>query len=119
MDVKKELARAIVTDFHSREAAGRAQEEFERVFSQRDLPSELPVVEVAVAEGTILLSKVLVAAGLASSNSEARRLLAQGAVKLDGRSATDPKAEVRAGDGGSLLLQVGKRRFAKVVLTTR
>ncbi len=117
MEVKKELARAVVADFHSPVAAAGAQEEFERVFSRRNRPSEVPTVELAVGGGSVLLSKALVGAGLAASNSEARRLLEQGAVKLDGEPATDPKAALDAHPEREVLIQVGKRRFVKLVLT--
>jgi tyrosyl-tRNA synthetase len=117
MDVKKELARVVVADFHSPVLAASAQEEFERVFSRRNRPSEVPTVELAVDGGSVLLSKALVGAGLAASNSEARRLLEQGAVKLDGEPATDPKAALDAHTEREVLIQVGKRRFVKLVLT--
>jgi tyrosyl-tRNA synthetase len=114
MDVKKELARTIVTEFHSEQDAVEAQQEFERVFSSRDLPSDIPVVAVAVVAETMLLSKLLVEAGLASSNSEARRLMEQGGVRVDGEAVRDPKAEVATGGSEPLLVQVGKRRFARI-----
>jgi len=114
MDVKKELARTIVGSFHSDSDAAAAQAEFERVFSSRDLPSDVPVVAVAAASDTVLLSKMLVEAGLASSNSEARRLMDQGGVKLDGEVVRDPKTEVDTVRSEPLLVQVGKRRFARI-----
>jgi tyrosyl-tRNA synthetase len=114
MDVKKELARTIVGSFHSDSDAAAAQAEFERVFSSRDLPSDVPVVAVVAASDTVLLSKMLVEAGLASSNSEARRLMDQGGVKLDGEVVRDPKTEVDTVRSEPLLVQVGKRRFARI-----
>jgi tyrosyl-tRNA synthetase len=116
MEVKKELARAIVTEFHSEEDASEARQEFERVFSSRNLPSDIPVIEVAAAD-TMLLSKLLVEAGLASSNSEARRLMEQGGVRVDGEAVRDPKAEVDGGRTEPLLVQVGKRRFARITFS--
>jgi tyrosyl-tRNA synthetase len=114
MDVKKELASTLVTEFHSAEDAVAAAAEFERVFSDRDTPTEVPVVELAVDGATVLLSKVLVNAGLASSNSEARRLMQQGGVKVDGEPARDPKAELETRGADGVLVQVGKRKFAQV-----
>jgi tyrosyl-tRNA synthetase len=116
MDVKKELARTLVAEFHSAAEAEAAQTEFERVFSDRDAPSEVPEIELVAAGGTMLLSKVLVQTGLAPSNSEARRLIQQGGVKVDGEPVSDPKAELAADRSDPRLIQVGKRRFARVQL---
>ena len=114
MEVKKALARLLVEEFHDAEAADRAEAEFGRVFSGRKLPTEIPEVEITSEAPTMLLSKVLVQAGLAGSNSEARRLMTQGGVKVDGEGAGDPKMTISSISGGSLLIQVGKRRIANV-----
>lgn len=114
MEVKKELARLLVDEFHDADAAVSAQAEFERVFSGRKLPTEVPEVKIESETESILLSKVLVLAGLAGSNSEARRLMSQGGVKVDSESAKDPKMTVEAGAGEPVLIQVGKRRIARV-----
>ena len=114
MDAKKTLAATIVTEFHSAAAAEEAQREFERVFSAGHLPQEIPEVVVDPPGETMLLSKLLVAAGLAASNSDARRLIEQGGVKVDGETASDIKTEIETTSGASLLIKVGKRRFAKV-----
>ncbi len=116
MDVKKELARSMVEEFHDEDAAAAAEAEFGRVFSGRKLPTNIPEVEITVEMPTILLSKVLVEAGLASSNSEARRLMSQGGVKVDGEGAGDPKMAVSTGSEKPLLIQVGKRRIANVTI---
>jgi len=117
MDAKKELAATIVTEFHSAEAAEEAQREFERVFSSGHLPQEIPALSINPAGETMLLSKVIVEGGLAASNSEARRLIQQGAVKVDGQAERDIKAEIATTGTEPVLLQVGKRRFAKVSFT--
>jgi len=119
MDVKKDLAGTIVTEFHSAEEARSARQEFERVFSARHLPQEIPEVLVATDEESMLLSKVIVEGGLAASNSEARRLIQQGGVKVDGELASDVKAELSTSGSESFVLQVGKRRFAKVIFEGR
>jgi len=119
MDVKKELAGMIVTEFHSTEAAISARQEFERVFSARNLPQEIPEVSVATEGESMLLSKVIVEGGLAASNSEARRLIQQGGVKVDGELANNVKAELSTSGSESVVLQVGKRRFAKVIFDRR
>ena len=114
MDVKKELARTMVTEFHSEEAALEAQREFEKVFSRRQDPTEIPEVELPSPGETALLSRVLAQAGLAASNSEARRLISQGGVRVDDGRVTDPRAEIPAAPGTTVLLKAGKRRFARV-----
>jgi tyrosyl-tRNA synthetase len=114
MDAKKALAATIVTEFHSADAACAAQREFERVFSSGHLPQEIPELSIGPTGETMLLSKVLVEGELVASNSEARRLIQQGAVKVDGDAVCDVKAEVATTGTDSILLQVGKRRFAKV-----
>ena len=114
MDAKKALAAAMVSEFHSAEAADAAQREFERVFSSGHLPQEIPELSVGAIGETMLLSKVLVEGGLAASNSEARRLIEQGGVKVEGEAVRDVKAEISTTRTESILVQVGKRRFAKV-----
>ncbi len=116
MDVKKELAAVVVTEFHSADAATAARVEFERVFSRGALPEEIPELEVRLDGERQLLSKVLVAAGLAASNGEARRLIEQGGVKVDGEVERDVRAEVHGDRPEPLLVQVGKRRFARLRL---
>ena len=116
MEVKKELARTLVSEFHSQEAAAGAQSEFERVFSSRQLPEDIPELEVAVDGADLLVSKMLVQAGLASSNAEARRLLEQGGVRLGGETCRDVRAVVGVTGAEPLLVQVGRRRFARVRL---
>lgn len=118
MDVKKELARSLVEEFHDERAAVAAEGEFNRVFSGKKLPTDIPEVEVTIETPTVLLSKVLVLAGLAGSNSEARRLMSQGGVRLDGENVSDPKMTVTPGSESPLLIQVGKRRIANVSVVT-
>ncbi len=114
MDVKKDLAATMVAEFHSQDDAAAARAEFERVFSRGKLPQDIPDLRLEAGEDTILLSKVLVDGGLASSNSDARRLIQQGGVKVDGEAASDIKAVVGTTGPQPILLQVGKRRFARV-----
>jgi len=115
MDVKKRLAREIVTIYHGAEAAQAAQAEFERVFSARELPSEIPyriILTSDLQNGRIWAPRLLTVTGTAASNSEARRLIAGGAVSLDGQKVTDPNAEVEVKEGQ--VLKVGKLRFARI-----
>jgi len=115
MDAKKELARTIVGEFHSVEAAEAAQREFERVFSAKNVPTEIPEITLETEGDTILLAKALVRASLASSNSEARRLIQQGGVKIEGEPEREINATLDVG-GEPTLIQVGKRKFARLVL---
>ncbi|HXV65089.1 MAG TPA: tyrosine--tRNA ligase [Vicinamibacteria bacterium] len=110
MRSKMDLARRIITDFHSADAAAEAQRHFDSVIRKKEIPDELP--EHRVAAGSYLLSQLLVEGGLAPSKNEAKRLIRQGAVSIDGeRAAEDRKLEM----GDELLLKVGKRRFLKLV----
>ena len=112
-DVKFELAKEIVGRFHGVEAAERAQAEFIARFSQKSLPSDLPLQAIISGDpaGETLVA-ALKAAGLASSNSEAVRKLAEGAVRVDGEKVID--RTVRLAVGTECILQVGPRRFARV-----
>jgi tyrosyl-tRNA synthetase len=117
MEVKKRLAREIVTIYHSAEAAADAQAEFERVFSQREIPEDMPEITLGPADlesGSIWIAKLLVRAGMAPSSSEARRLVQQGAVAIDGEKITDPSANIKPVDGQ--VLRAGKLRFARIRL---
>ncbi|MBD3855421.1 MAG: tyrosine--tRNA ligase [Acidobacteria bacterium] len=114
MDMKKGLATTIVTEFHSAEAAEAARCEFERVFSSGHLPQEIPELFLSPTGEKMLLSKVLADGELAASNSEARRLIQQGGVRVDGDAVREIKAEISTTGSEPILVQVGKRRFAKV-----
>ncbi len=113
MEVKKELAAELVRELHDQAAADEARIEFERVFSSRKLPTEILEVSFNAGAGAISLAKLIVGVGMASSNSDARRLIQQGGVKLDGEPVTDIAHEVST--EGDVLLQVGKRKFARVL----
>jgi len=111
--VKQELARALVTQYHGAAAAGEAEAEFERVFAGGGAPDEVPELRL---DRTLGLADLLVAAGLAPSKNEARRLVDQGAVSIDGERANDPRSTLPARDE-SYLVKVGKRRFARLRLS--
>lgn len=113
-DAKIELAREIVTRFHDAPAAERAAEDFNRRFSQGQLPDEIPEVTVSVTADGLPFANVLKDSGLAASTSESHRLVKQGAVRLDGEKVGDSRRILHAGD--EVLIQVGKRRIARVTL---
>lgn len=109
---KVSFAKEMVARFHSQEAAEQAAEEFERVHARRELPDEIAERSLSL-EGApaIGLLKILSDTGLATSNSEARRLIVQGGVNINSERANDPRANLGAGE---YLLQVGKRKFLKI-----
>ncbi|HYX23638.1 MAG TPA: tyrosine--tRNA ligase [Thermoanaerobaculia bacterium] len=109
---KQELARRLVALYHGEEAARQAAAEFEAVFTAGGVPDEVPEKELA---GAWSLARLLTAAGLAPSNGEARRLVQQGAVAVDGERAGDPALELGPRPE-PYLLKVGKRRFARIRL---
>ncbi len=112
-DLKAALARRLVERFHGSEAANAAESHFERVFRQHRPPQDLPEVTLRVGKGRTGLPvvEILRQTDLVASNSEARRLVAQGGVRLDGARVEDPFREVEPGEH---LVQVGKRRFLRV-----
>ncbi len=111
--VKQELARRLAAQYHGEAAAREAEAEFESVFAAGGVPEEIPEKELA---GSWTLAKLLTAAGLAPSNGEARRLIQQGAVAIDGERADDPFRGLSPRPE-PYLFKVGKRRFAHVRLT--
>jgi tyrosyl-tRNA synthetase len=112
-DLKAELARRIVADFHSQADAEEASREFDQLFRDRQRPSEVPTIEKPA--GAIRLVKLLAAEGLATSVAEAQRLVAQGGVRLNDERVSDVKLEVRAQPGDEALIQVGSRKFLRVI----
>lgn len=111
-DVKFELAKEIVARFHSEADADRSQKNFVDRFSQGVLPEDLDETALDSAGLGLGLAQAIKAAGLASSTSEAMRLVGQGAVRLDGERLEDPKKVLEVGTKG--ILQVGKRRLARI-----
>ncbi|MBM4302499.1 MAG: tyrosine--tRNA ligase [Deltaproteobacteria bacterium] len=112
--VKEDLAKAMVARYHSRAAADHEAREFIRVLRERELPEEIEEVALTVSEANLWLARLMVDAGLAAGTSEARRLITQGGVQVDGEKVTDANLELAAGK--TYLLQVGKRRFKRVTL---
>jgi tyrosyl-tRNA synthetase len=113
MELKKRLAREIVAQFHGPKEARQAEEQFARVFQKREAPEEMATVALPLGAGgaEVDIVAVIVQGHAAPSRSEARRLLAQGAVEVDGQRVTAPQERVRDGS----IIKVGKRRFVRVV----
>jgi len=112
MTLKKRLAREIVTQLYNQKTASEAEEHFVKVFQKREVPEEIKEYYVSLG-ASIGLRDVLVETHLAKSRSEASRLIAQGAVEIDGEKVTSYVAPVHSGS----IIKVGKHRFAKVINT--
>jgi tyrosyl-tRNA synthetase len=115
-DCKVELALEIVTRFHDAAAARAALDAFERRFRQGQMPDEIDEVSLAAPDGELPIANLLKEAGLVASTSEALRLIGQGGVRIDGEKISDRALRVAA--GSVAVYQVGKRRFARVALTS-
>jgi len=112
MKVKKRLAHELVRDFWSVKDAEEAAEEFARTVQQKEVPDDIPTLKVA-AGSTTLLSAELSRAGLAKSRSEARRLLEQNAVEINGKTVNGDLEMGKIDDGS--VIKVGKRRFIRII----
>jgi tyrosyl-tRNA synthetase len=115
MDVKMLLAQEVVSGFHGGSAARKAAEMFQRVFRDRQAPEEAPVKNVAAGPAQ-MIKALLTTLGLASSVSEAERLVKQGAVEIDGQRIDDPRKEVDLSKARNFLLRAGKKKFVRVVV---
>lgn len=113
-DVKVMLAKEIVARFHDAAAAAQAEQNFIQRFQKHQLPDDLPEVTVEVGESGIQIAHLLKQLALVKSTSEAIRMIKQGAVRIDGERVSD--AQLLLKKSAAHIYQVGKRRFAKVVL---
>jgi len=114
MESKKALARELVARFYDLAEAEKAEEEFVHQFKQKEIPDDIQTVRIVSVE-PVWICRLLAEAGIAASNGEARRLIQQGGVKLNGEKVADPDQEILP--SGELVLQAGKRRFARVVFS--
>lgn len=111
-EVKSMLARMIIRDFYDEEAASDAEAHFEQIFAKRGIPDDMP--EIILDGKEVLLAKLIAENGLAASGGEARRLITQGAVTVDGEKVSDPAFHLTLGKPEAVL-KVGKRRFARLI----
>jgi tyrosyl-tRNA synthetase len=120
VDAKRELARSLVARFHGETAAAEAEAAFDRVHVQRQAPEEMPEVSLGElggaggAEGEVHMP-ALIAGAFGISSSEARRLMGQGGVKLDGEGVAPERLDLPRSELEGRVLQVGKRRFARLL----
>jgi tyrosyl-tRNA synthetase len=112
MDAKKRLAWEIVSIFDGDEAADQAAAHFKRVHQKRQLPEDMPVYRLSVPENVV---DIIAAAELARSKSQARRLVQQGAVRIDGKKIRDIETSIEVPEAEEVVLQVGRRRFLRLV----
>jgi tyrosyl-tRNA synthetase len=112
-NLKRRLARELVTLYHGSDAALAAEEEFDRVFVRRDLPDQIPEARLTTKGAPVGILRLLTETGLASSNSDARRLIDQGGVSVDGQRITDQAALIDLGNG--VIIKVGKRKFVRAL----
>jgi tyrosyl-tRNA synthetase len=112
-EIKVAFAKEIVERFHGRAAAEKAQAEFEARFRDGALPEEMPEVTLRVDGTPLAIAQLLKQAGLTASTSEALRMIDQGGVRLDGERVSDKGLKLAP---GTYVLQVGKRKFARVTL---
>jgi tyrosyl-tRNA synthetase len=110
-DAKAKLAKEVVKIYHGEKKAKIAEKEFVKVFKERSLPSKIPEVKISEKRKNIL--DILTKIKLASSKSEAKRLVLQGGVKIDGKVQKDWKKDIKTKKG--MVIQVGRRRFVKIV----
>jgi tyrosyl-tRNA synthetase len=113
--VKQQLARELTARFYGAEAAQQAEANFERVFSQHELPAEMPEFTLPASSEGIWLPKLLSETEMVKGTGEARRMIQQGAVTVNGDKVSDVEQIVKA--EGEVLLKVGKRRFCKVIFS--
>ena len=115
-DAKAQLARRIVEMYHDEEAADRAEEHFEQTVVEGGIPDNIPEHAPETEDGEeVGLLNLMRHAGLTESNSEGRRLIEQGAVTIDEDAVTDTGRYIDVSDEAPFVLQVGKRRFARIV----
>jgi len=116
-DEKRRLAREVVDLYHGQGSGAGAEERFERVHRERELPEKVPNLAIPpdlVIDGRVYLPKLLAVLGLADSNSHARRLIEQGGVRLDGQPVDGDTLELPANELKGRVLQVGRRGFARL-----
>ncbi|MFW5787582.1 MAG: tyrosine--tRNA ligase [Halanaerobiales bacterium] len=119
MDLKKKLAYEIVSEYHNQELAEESASEFEKVFSEGGLPEDMPEINIGEDQlddqGRLWLVKLVSATGYVDSNSQARRMIKQGAVYINDQRHDEVDTDLKIEDG--MIIKIGKRRYAKVKLT--
>jgi len=110
-DIKRDLARDLVSRYYDDNKAKKAEDAFDQIFIKKDVPDDIPTITIDTDSNII---DVLLSQNLVSSKAEAKRLITQNAVKIDGEVCSNP-AHVLEKDSGELVIKVGKRRFLRVL----
>ena len=110
-DIKRDLARDLVSRYYDENKAKKAEDAFDQIFIKKDIPDDIPTLTIDTDSNII---DVLVSQNLVSSKAEAKRLITQNAIKIDGEVCNDP-AYVLKKSCGELVIKVGKRRFLRVL----
>jgi len=116
-DEKRRMARAVVDLYHGEGSGRRAEERFDLVHRAHEVPDDVPEGPIpveALRDGAVWLPRLLSATGLAASNAEARRLIEQGGVRIDGAPVADPDVEIAREELLGKVVQVGRRRFLRI-----
>jgi tyrosyl-tRNA synthetase len=114
-DLKVELAKRLVADFHSQQAADLAEAEFNRRFRERQAPTEIETIIIDIKASTTKLVDLIANTGLASSKAEARRLISQDGVKLNGERVNQVNLEIDPNVMKEIIIQVGRLKFLKII----
>jgi tyrosyl-tRNA synthetase len=117
MQTKKRLARTIVAKYYGQNNAEKAAKDFERVFKEGKWPEDIPEVKISqdeLEDGELWIVKLVALTELVDSNSQARRMIKQGAVKIDDEKYDKINLDIEIKDG--MIVRVGKKRFAKIIL---
>lgn len=115
--LKQRLAREIISLYHGTTEAENADTEWNRIHAAGETPSEIPIAVISedmIRDGTLWICRLLTAAGMAASNKEARRLVDQGGVEINGKRITDSMSELEASSLDNSVLKVGSRRYARL-----
>lgn len=113
-NIKRTLAKKLVEMYHSSESANEAEEEFDKIFIKKEIPDEIPLFEITNGQKEISILDLITTVDFAPSKGEARRLIQQGGVTLDGEKIADISATVQLKPEN--ILKVGKRKFIKIIV---
>jgi len=116
-ELKAQLAKLIIIDFYDPSQAEEAAREFDRVFKLKETPTNIEEKSIPSSHQPIWLPKLLTQLGMTASNSEARRLILQGGIYINGDKVTNPELELDLSVSRQYLFKVGKRKFMKVIVT--
>jgi len=109
---KKKLGLAIVTKYHGKKQAGKALQEFERIFKQKELPEDIPTLSYEGDESPVWIGHLLLRTGCVSSTSEVKRLIQQGGLYLNGQKVTDPELKVTT--QAEQIIRIGRTKFYRI-----